>query len=99
MRSNGCGELRKKHIESNVDLCGWVDRCRDHGGVVFIDLRDRTGTIQITVDPEQGSKLFGIAESLRNETVLQISGIVRSRPKESTNEKLETGEIEVLATD
>ncbi len=99
MRSNYCGELRTEHINSNVQLCGWVDRCRDHGGVIFIDLRDRTGSIQITVDPDQGSRLFTIAESLRNETVLQITGTVRSRPPESINEKLKTGEIEVLAND
>ena len=99
MRRNYCGELRTEHINSNVQLCGWVDRCRDHGGVIFIDLRDRTGSIQITVDPDQGSSLFTIAESLRNETVLQITGTVRSRPPESINEKLKTGEIEVLAND
>ena len=99
MRSNYCGELRTEHVNSNVQLCGWVDRCRDHGGVIFIDLRDRTGSIQITVDPDQGSSLFTIAESLRNETVLQITGTVRSRPPESINEKLKTGEIEVLAND
>ncbi len=99
MRSNYCGELRREHINSNVQLCGWVDRCRDHGGVIFIDLRDRTGSIQITVDPDQGSSLFRIAESLRNETVLQITGTVSSRPPESINEKLKTGEIEVLAND
>ncbi len=99
MRTNCCGDLDKKDININVQLCGWVDRCRDHGGVIFIDLRDRTGTIQITVDPEQGSNLFQIAESLRNETVLQISGLVRSRPPESINKKLNTGEIEVLAID
>ena len=97
MRSNNCGELRTQHINSNVQLCGWVDRCRDHGGVIFIDLRDRSGTVQITVDPDQGKELFSAAESLRNETVLQISGKVRSRPEESINNKLKTGEIEVLA--
>ncbi len=99
MRSNYCGELRKEHINSDIHLCGWVDRYRDHGGVIFIDLRDCTGTVQITVDPEQGSSLFNIAENLRNETVLQISGTVRSRPIESLNEKLKTGDIEVLVTD
>ncbi len=97
MRSNGCGELRTKHISSNVQLCGWVDRCRDHGGVIFIDLRDWSGTIQITVDPDQGKELFATAENLRNETVLQITGKVRSRPDEAINQKLKTGEIEVLA--
>ena len=85
MRSNGCGELRSKHIASNVKLCGWVDRCRDHGGVIFIDLRDRSGTIQITVDPDQGAELFASAESLRNETVLQITGLVRPRPADAIN--------------
>ncbi|WP_320666731.1 aspartate--tRNA ligase [Prochlorococcus sp. MIT 1307] len=99
MRSNGCGELRTKHINSNVQLCGWVDRCRDHGGVIFIDLRDWSGTVQITVDPDQGDKLFAVAENLRNETVLQIKGKVRSRPKEAINEKLNTGKIEVLANE
>ncbi|KGG13723.1 MULTISPECIES: aspartate--tRNA ligase [Prochlorococcus] len=97
MRSNYCGELRTKHITSKVQLCGWVDRCRDHGGVIFIDLRDSSGTIQITVDPDQGNDLFTIAEGLKNETVLLITGQVRSRPKESTNKKIPTGEIEVLA--
>jgi len=97
MRSNGCGELRTQHINSNVQLCGWVDRCRDHGGVIFIDLRDRSGTIQITVDPDQGQGLFSIAESLRNETVLQINGLVRARPDEAINTKIPTGEVEVLA--
>ncbi len=95
MRSNGCGNLRKKHIDSFVQLCGWVDRCRDHGGVIFIDLRDRSGTIQLTVDPDQGPELFAIAENLRNETVLQANGSVKSRPADAINEKLNTGEIEI----
>ena len=97
MRSNCCGELNEKHVDLKVRLCGWVDRCRDHGGVIFLDLRDRTGTIQITIDPDQGSDLFNIAETIRNETVLQTSGIVRLRPTESVNEKLKTGSIEILA--
>ena len=99
MRSNVCGELRTQHINSNVQVCGWVDRCRDHGGVIFIDLRDWSGTIQITVDPDQGKELFSIAESLRNETVVQVSGKVRSRPKEAINTKINTGEIEILANE
>ncbi|ABX09751.1 aspartate--tRNA ligase [Prochlorococcus marinus] len=97
MRSNYCGALRNEHINSKVQLCGWVDRCRDHGGVIFIDLRDSSGTMQITVDPDQGTDLFNIAESLKNETVIQVTGKVRSRPEESINKKLETGQIEVLA--
>ena len=98
MRSNGCGELRDQHINSNVQLCGWVDRCRDHGGVIFIDLRDQTGTVQITIDPDQGNGLFETAENLRNETVLQVAGTVRSRPQESINKKIKTGSVEVLGT-
>ena len=99
MRSNGCGELRAQHINSNVQLCGWVDRCRDHGGVIFVDLRDSSGTIQITIDPDQGKDLFAKAESLRNETVIQVSGKGRTRPNEAINEKLSTGDIEVLANE
>ncbi len=97
MRSNSCGELRSKHINSKVQLCGWVDRSRDHGGVIFIDLRDRWGTVQITVDPDTGQNLFSLAESLKNESVIQVIGTVQSRPNESINKKLQTGEIEVLA--
>ncbi len=97
MRSNNCGDLRTKDIGSNVLLCGWVDRCRDHGGVIFVDLRDSSGTIQITIDPDQGKELFTKAESLRNETVIQIKGQIRPRPDEAINKKLGTGTIEVLA--
>ena len=97
MRSNGCGELRSEHIQTVVQVAGWVDRCRDHGGVIFIDLRDATGTVQITVDPEQGKDLFNSAESLKNETVILIEGLVRARPTEAVNKKLSTGYIEILA--
>ena len=98
MRSNGCGDLRKQHIDKQVQLCGWVDRRRDHGGVIFIDLRDRSGTVQITVDPDLGAEAFAVAEHLRSETVLQVEGKVRGRPAESLNEKLATGTVEVLAS-
>jgi aspartyl-tRNA synthetase len=97
MRSHGCGDLRADHAGQDVQLCGWVDRRRDHGGVIFIDLRDRSGTVQITVDPDNGADVFAVAEHLRNETVLQVSGRVRPRPSESLNERLATGAIEVLA--
>ena len=98
MRSNGCGDLREQNIDNAVELCGWVDRRRDHGGVIFIDLRDRTGTVQITVDPDLGAEAFAVAEHLRSETVLQVSGKVRARPADSLNEKLATGAVEVLAS-
>ena len=61
MRSNGCGDLREHNIDQQVQLCGWVDRRRDHGGVIFIDLRDRSGTVQSTVDPELGADAFAVA--------------------------------------
>ena len=98
MRSNGCGDLREQNINEQVELCGWVDRRRDHGGVIFIDLRDRSGTVQITVDPDLGAEAFAVAEHLRSETVLQVSGKVRARPADSLNEKLATGAVEVLAS-
>ena len=91
MRSNGCGDLREQNIDQQVQLCGWVDRRRDHGGVIFIDLRDRSGTVQITVDPDLGAEAFAVAEHLRSETVLQVNGKVRGRPTESLNDKLATG--------
>jgi len=99
MRSNGCGDLREQNIDNAVQLCGWVDRRRDHGGVIFIDLRDRSGTVQITVDPDLGAEAFAVAEHLRSETVLQVCGNVRARPADSLNEKLATGAVEVLASD
>ncbi len=99
MRSNGCGDLREQQIDQQVQLCGWVDRRRDHGGVIFIDLRDRSGTVQITVDPDLGAEAFAVAEHLRSETVLQVNGKVRARPAESLNNKLATGAVEVLASD
>ncbi|MCT0247683.1 aspartate--tRNA ligase [Synechococcus sp. CS-205] len=98
MRSHGCGDLRQDATGEEVQLCGWVDRSRDHGGVIFIDLRDRSGTVQVTVDPDLGSEAFAVAEHLRNETVIQVAGRVRARPAESINTKLATGGLEVLAS-
>ncbi|MCP9917619.1 aspartate--tRNA ligase [Cyanobium sp. ATX 6F1] len=97
MRSHGCGDLRSADAGQSVQLCGWVDRRRDHGGVIFIDLRDRSGTVQITVDPDRGDGAFAAAEQLRSEFVLQIQGTVRQRPADSLNERLATGAVEVLA--
>ncbi len=97
MRSHGCGDLRSSHVDQVVELSGWVDRRRDHGGVIFVDLRDRSGTVQITVDPDLGAEAFAVAEHLRNETVLQVEGTVRRRPAASLNLRLASGEVEVLA--
>jgi aspartyl-tRNA synthetase len=97
MRTYYCGEVRKEHIGETVTLCGWVDRRRDHGGVIFLDLRDRTGTVQVVSDPQRTPDSYTDAESLRNEYVVKITGRVTARPEESLNPKLPTGEVEVYA--
>jgi len=97
MRTHYCGELRTKHIGETVNLCGWVDRRRDHGGVIFLDLRDRTGIIQIVSDPQRTPGSYEQADTLRNEYVVQITGRVTQRPEESLNPRLPTGEVEVYA--
>jgi aspartyl-tRNA synthetase len=97
MRTNYCGELRAEHIDQTVTIYGWVDRRRDHGGVIFIDLRDRTGTVQIVSDPQRTSQSYEDATSLRSEYVVKAVGKVSQRPTESLNTKLPTGEIEIYA--
>ena len=96
MRSNYCGELSKKHIDNIVTVCGWVHRRRDHGGVIFLDVRDRTGIVQVVVNPEN-KKPFSLAEKIRSEFVLKISGKVNERPEDAENEDLTTGVIEIIA--
>ncbi len=95
MRNKICEELNTSDIGKSVDLCGWVDRRRDHGGVIFIDLRDHSGFLQLTFNPEDGETIFKRAESLRNETVIRVSGIVNKRPIESINPNLSTGKLEL----
>ncbi|MGB3293885.1 MAG: aspartate--tRNA ligase [Phormidesmis sp.] len=97
MRSLYCGHLRAEHIEKTVTLYGWVDRRRDHGGVVFLDLRDRSGTVQIVSDPERTPASYPVAEEVRNEYVVKVVGRVTQRPPESLNDKLPTGQVEVYA--
>ncbi|MDC3089447.1 aspartate--tRNA ligase, partial [Prochlorococcus sp. AH-716-N03] len=99
MRNKICEELNKSDIGKVVDLCGWVDRRRDHGGVIFIDLRDHSGFMQITINPEDGDTLFKQAEILRNETVIMVNGIVNERPKDSINKNILTGELELKVKD
>ncbi|NEP77135.1 MAG: aspartate--tRNA ligase [Okeania sp. SIO3B3] len=99
MRTHYCGQLNSNNIEETVNLCGWVDRRRDHGGVIFLDLRDRTGIVQIVSDPERTPDSYQIAGDIRNEYVVQITGRVSRRPKESLNPKLPTGEVEIYADD
>lgn len=95
MRSHMCGEVTDSDVGREVDLCGWVHRRRDHGGVIFIDLRDREGLVQIVFDPDR-PETFRIAESVRSEYVLNIHGKVRPRPAGTVNENMATGGIEVL---
>ena len=99
MRNKICEELNNSDIGKLVNLCGWVDRRRDHGGVIFIDLRDCSGFLQITINPDDGASLFKQAESLRNETVIMVSGIINERPKDSINKNLNTGELELKVKD
>ncbi len=95
MRSHYCGELTSTLIDQQVELCGWVHRRRDHGGVIFIDLRDREGIAQIVFDPDRPES-FQIADSVRNEFVIRITGKVRARPEGTVNPDMPTGEVEVL---
>ncbi|MDJ1180910.1 aspartate--tRNA ligase [Roseofilum sp. BLCC_M91] len=97
MRTHYCGELQGKNIGETVTLCGWVDRRRDHGGVIFLDLRDRTGIVQIVSDPDRTPDSYELAEKLRNEYVVKIEGRVTQRPEDSLNPKIATGEIEIYA--
>ena len=97
MRTHYCGDLRTTHLGETVTLYGWVDRRRDHGGVIFLDLRDRRGIVQIASSPDQTPASYPVAEGLRNEYVVQVTGVVTKRPPESLNEKIPTGEIEIYA--
>src|SRR5213079_2557231 len=96
MRTHYCGELSAALVDRSVTLCGWAHRRRDHGGVIFIDLRDREGLAQVVCDPDR-AEAFQAAERVRNEFVLRVSGKVRRRPEGTVNPELRSGEIEVLA--
>jgi aspartyl-tRNA synthetase len=95
MRSHYCGDLRKEHIGEDITLTGWIHRRRDHGGVFFLDLRDREGLTQVVFDPDR-EESFALANSCRNEFVVEIKGTVRHRPEGTVNSDMPTGEIEVL---
>ena len=95
MRSHYCGDINESHLGSEVEICGWVHRRRDHGGVIFIDLRDREGIVQVVFDPDRAES-FAIAESVRGEYVLKLKGRVRPRPEGTVNPKMKTGKIELL---
>jgi aspartyl-tRNA synthetase len=97
MRTHLCGELREKDIGSVVTLAGWVNRWRDHGGLIFIDLRDRSGIVQVVFNPEVNPEAHTLAHKVRNEFVLQIKGKIRKRPEGTENPTLATGQVEVIA--
>ena len=90
MRTHYCGEITESLIGQEITVCGWVHRRRDHGGVIFIDLRDREGLLQVVYDPDI-EDAFATAESVRSEYVLQVKGLVRNRPEGTTNDKLKSG--------
>ncbi len=96
MRTHYCGELNQQHIDLQISVCGWVNRRRDHGGVIFVDLRDKKGTLQVVFDPDDAA-MFADAETLRNEFVLRVEGKLRIRPEGTNNPEMATGEVELLA--
>ena len=96
MRTNYCGLISEQYLDQIVTVKGWVHRRRDHGGVIFIDLRDREGIVQVVIDPDT-PEAFALADSARNEYVLSITGRVRNRPEGTTNDKMVSGKIEILA--
>ena len=98
MRTHYCGHVNRELIGQTVTLCGWAHRRRDHGGVIFIDLRDREGMAQIVIDPDT-KEAFAIAESVRNEFVLKVTCKVRARPEGTVNKNIPTGEVEMLASE
>ena len=96
MRTHYCGELNQQHIDQQITVCGWVNRRRDHGGVIFVDLRDKKGLLQVVFDPDDVA-MFAQAETLRNEFVLRVDGKLRIRPEGTSNPEMATGEVELLA--
>ena len=98
-KTHTCGELRAAQAGQKVTLCGWVHRRRDHGGVVFLDLRDRYGLIQVTINPNLSKEKLNIVADIRFEWVLQITGTVQRRPPGMENPNMASGEIEVIANE
>ena len=96
-RTHTCGELTKKNLQKEAVLCGWVQSRRDHGGLIFVDLRDRYGITQVVFDPSHNKQAHEAAQHLGREWVLQVTGHVRLRPQGMTNKNLVTGEIEVIS--
>ncbi|MCO7206892.1 aspartate--tRNA ligase [Pseudoalteromonas sp. B5MOD-1] len=97
MRSIYCGQLNKSHVDQEVELCGWINKRRDLGGLIFVDLRDREGLVQVVFDPEVEG-LMDTANKLRQEFCVQLKGVVRARPESQVNKDMATGEVEILGT-
>ena len=97
MRSHYCGEVKKSEVGQEVEVCGWVHRRRDHGGVIFLDVRDRSGIVQVVYDPDTQDS-FATADRVRNEFVLKAKGLVRDRPDGTVNPEMATGEVEILGS-
>lgn len=98
MRSHYCGKVTEQYINQQVSVCGWINKRRDHGGVIFLDVRDRTGIVQVVIRPDIG-QVFKIAETIRNEYVVRVIGTVLARPQGTVNKELNTGEIEIEANE
>ena len=99
IRSHTCGALSAANDGETVTLCGWVDTVRDHGGIIFIDLRDKHGITQVVFDPDDSQEARDTAHSTRSEYVIKISGLVAKRPESMVNDRLSTGEIEIRSKD
>ena len=97
MRTHYCGRVDETSIGKAVTVAGWAQRRRDHGGVIFVDLRDREGLLQIVFDPDKAD-VFALAERVRNEFVLKVTGLVRARPPGTANANLKSGQVEVLVS-
>ena len=94
MRTEYCGNITKEHLGKDVSICGWVHRRRDHGGVIFLDIRDLEGVCQAVIDPSN-DEAFSLADKCRSEFVIKIKGNVRERPEGTINSKMKTGEVEI----
>ena len=97
LKSHFCGELRKEHVGQDVELAGWVNRRRDHGNLIFIDLRDSRGLVQVVFNPAQAPEAHAVADQVRPEYVIQVKGSVAARRPGTENRALPTGEVEVQA--
>src|SRR5438552_15104291 len=97
LKSIMCGAVRKEQVGQSVTLAGWVNRQRDHGGIIFIDLRDRDGMVQVVFNEQEQKDAFTVAARCRSEFVVQLQGVVRARPPELVNPNIATGEVEVAA--